>query len=360
MWRYALKKLSEGVAIAFGLVTVVFFLFDVLPGDPARMMLGQREDSAQLEALRAKYGFDQPLLFRYTAYLNDLSPVSVYRTDGPRAWSSERQGGVVVVQSAHRVCVLKRPFLRFSYQQADRSVSSILAAVFPNTALLALCALLFATLVGMALGIVSALYPHTVLDRFLLLFGSVGMSLPSFLSAILVAWIFGFLWHDWTGLPMSGNLRELDDYGENWLFRPQNLILPAFTLGIRPLGVIAQLVRGNLLEVMGRDMVRTAHSKGLSPWRVLWAHSLPNALTPVITAVSGWFASMLAGAVFVETIFGWNGLGKEIVRALELLDLPVVMGAVLLIGIVFIALQLCVDLLFAWLDPRIRDSLSAS
>ncbi|MBI1315682.1 ABC transporter permease subunit [bacterium] len=357
MWRYALKKLSEGVAIAFGLVTVVFFLFDVLPGDPARMMLGQREDSAQLEALRAKFGFDQPLWVRYTSYLNDLSPLSVYRVEGPRAWSADRQGGVVFFTSGNRVGVLKKPFLRFSYQQADRSVSSILASVFPNTALLALCSLVFAAIVGLGLGIVSALYPHTFLDRFLLFAGSVGMALPSFLSAILIAWIFGFLWHDWTGLPMSGNLRELDDYGEAWLFRPQNLILPAFTLGIRPLGVIAQLVRGNVLEVMGRDMVRTAHSKGLSPLRVLWAHALPNALTPVITAISGWFASMLAGAVFVETIFGWNGLGKEMVRALELLDLPVVMGAVLLIGLVFIVLQLCVDLLFAWLDPRIRDAL---
>ena len=360
MRRYALKKLGQGVWILLGLVTVVFFLFDVLPGDPARMMLGQREDSEQLAQIRLKYGFDLPLHKRYAAYLNDLSPISVYDRSGPRMWTPELQGGYPLHRGSTRVWVVKLPYLRTSYHQANRSVGSILAAVFPNTLVLATAALLIACALGLGMGLVSALKPHTAIDRFFVLFGSAGMALPSFFSAILIAWIFGYLLHDYTGLPMNGNLFELDDWGERMAFKPENLILPAFTLGIRPMGVIAQLVRGNMLEVMRRDLIRTARSKGLSRWRILFAHALPNALTPVVTAVSGWFASMLAGAVFIETIFGWNGLGKETVQALERLDLPVVMGSVLLVGCIFVSLQIAVDLLYARIDPRVRESLVAT
>lgn len=360
MRRYALKKLGEGVWILWGLVTVVFFLFDVLPGDPARMMLGQREDSEQLAQIRLKYGFDLPIHRRYMAYLNDLSPLSAYDRIGLRSWSAETQGGMALYRGSSKVLVLKKPYLRTSYHQANRSVGSILASVFPNTAVLAFVALLLACVLGLAMGLISALHPNTAIDRFFLFFGSAGMALPSFFSAILMAWIFGYLLHDQTGLPMSGNLFELDDWGERIRFKPENIILPAITLGIRPMGVIAQLVRGNLLEVLRRDLIRTARSKGLSPMRILFQHALPNALTPVVTAVSGWFASMLAGAVFVETIFGWNGLGKETVQALERLDLPVVMGAVLLVGCVFVGLQIAVDLFYAKIDPRVRESLAST
>ena len=181
------------------------------------------------------------------------------------------------------------------------------------------------------------------------------MSLPSFFSAIIIAWVFGFLLHNYTGLNMTGSLYEVDDYGRGSFIQIKNLILPAITLGIRPLSVIIQLCRNSLLDVLSQDYIRTAFAKGLNNFIVIFKHALKNALNPVITvAVSGWFASMLAGAVFVEYIFGWNGIGKEIVDALNKMDLPVVMGAILFIAFLFVIINIIVDIIYAWLDPRIR------
>ena len=171
-----------------------------------------------------------------------------------------------------------------------------------------------------------------------------------------MAWLFGFVLHNYTGLNMTGSLYEVDDYGRGSFLQLKNLILPALTLGIRPLSVIIQLSRNSLLEVLSMDYVRTATAKGLSKFTVIFKHALRNALNPVVTAVSGWFASLLAGAVFVEYIFAWNGIGKEIVDALNKMDLPVVMGAVLFIASIFVIINILVDLIYGWLDPRIKIS----
>jgi peptide/nickel transport system permease protein len=133
----------------------------------------------------------------------------------------------------------------------------------------------------------------------------------------------------------------------------KNLILPAIVLGIRPLAVVSQLMRNSLLEVLNQDYIRTAKAKGLSFFQIIKRHALKNSMNPVVTAISGWFASMLAGAVFVEYIFGWNGLGKEIVNALNTLDLPIIMGAVLVIATLFIIINIFVDIIYGWLDPKI-------
>jgi len=180
------------------------------------------------------------------------------------------------------------------------------------------------------------------------------MSVPSFFSAILTAWLFGFVLHKYTNLEMTGSLYELDDFGETVNIKWKNLILPAFVLGIRPLAVVIQLMRNSLLEVFNQDYIRTAKSKGLSTFKVIKNHAIKNAMNPVITAISGWFASLLAGAVFVEYIFGWNGLGKEIVNALNTLDLPVIMGSVLIIALLFILINIFVDVIYAWLDPKVK------
>ena len=180
------------------------------------------------------------------------------------------------------------------------------------------------------------------------------MSLPSFFSAILVAWIFGFLLHQYTSLDMTGSLYALDDMGESYRIVWKNLILPAFVLGIRPLAVVSQLMRNALLDEWNRGYVKTARAKGLSTSTIILKHMLKNALNPVITALSGWFASMLAGAVFVEYIFGWNGIGKEIVNALNFLDIPVLMGSVITVSFFFIIINQVVDLLYAYLDPKVK------
>ena len=180
------------------------------------------------------------------------------------------------------------------------------------------------------------------------------MSIPSFFSAILFAWLFGFVLKEYTGLEMTGSFYVVDDFGEDIYIQWKNLILPAIVLGIRPLAVVIQLMRNSLLDVLSQDYIRTAKAKGLNTYKIIKNHALKNALNPVVTAVSGWFASMLAGAVFVEYIFNWNGLGKEIVTALNTLDLPIIMGSVLVIASLFIIINILVDITYSWLDPRIR------
>ena len=166
-------------------------------------------------------------------------------------------------------------------------------------------------------------------------------------------WVYWSLSLPGTGLDMTGSLYSLDEW-EGLYLNPRNLILPALTLGVRPLGVVVQLTRSSLLDVLKQDYIRTARAKGLSENKVVYKHALRNALNPVITAVSGWFASMLAGAVFVEFVFGWKGLGLEIFNALEKEDFPVVMGAVLVISFMFVILNILVDVLYGLVDPRVR------
>lgn len=349
------SQIGQSLLVAFGVVTVVFFLFSVLPGDPARMMMGQQEDSELMEVIYKRYGFDKPLGQQYLYYLNDLSPISLHPESGFGQWDADVYSGKAITGIGGWTLAIKWPYLRQSFQRSGVSVGRILGGVLPNTLLLACSAILIAILLGIPMGLLAARFKDGLLDRTLVLLSSLGMSLPSFFSAILIAWLFGFVWHEWTGLEMNGSLYEMDDYGEAVRIRWKNLILPALTLGIRPLGVITQLTRGSVLEVLQLDYIRTARSKGIEEWRVFLLHALPNALTPVVTAISGWFASMLAGAVFVEYIFGWNGLGKALVEALNLLDLPVVMGAVLIIGLLFVLVNIAVDLTYALIDPRLRS-----
>lgn len=340
----------------FGVISVIFFLFTVLPGDPAQMMLGQNQSESQLQLVKHKYGFDQPVSTQYFYYLNDLSPLS-YHSKNPDDYTYMAEGkyfAITLLNFKNAEIALKTPYLRESFQKTNKSVTSIIAETLPNTLVLALAAIILALLIGLFLGIVSALNQDKALDKGIQVFSTLGMSVPSFFSAILFAWFFGYVLHQYTGLEMTGSLYELDDFGEHYGIKLKNLILPALVLGIRPVAVVTQLMRNSLLEVLQQDYIRTAKAKGLSSQAVIGKHALKNALNPVITAVSGWFASMLAGAVFVEYIFGWNGLGKEIVEALNTLDLPVIMGAVLIIAGMFILINIFVDIIYAKLDPKVK------
>lgn len=356
MFRYILQKIGYSLLVMLGVVTAVFFLFNVLPGDPARMMLDQREDSEQLAAVRAKYGFDQPMSQQYLYYLNDISPLSVHTQNEEDYNNIYRYRGTYVslFTVAEKTVVLKWPYLRESFRSQGKRVTDIIGETLPNTIVLACASIVIAMLLGVFLGVIAALVPSSFLDKLITVVGTIGMSVPSFFSAILFAWIFGYLLADLTGLNMTGSLFEVDDMGEGVHLQLKNLILPAITLGIRPLGVIIQLTRGSLLEELSQNYIQTARAKGLKMPTIVRKHALRNALNPVITAASGWFASMLAGAVFVEYIFGWNGLGKQIVEALNQLDLPVVMGAVLVIGFTFVLINILVDIIYARLDPRVR------
>lgn len=356
MINYIINKTFYALLTLFGVVTVIFFLFNVLPGDPAQMMLGQNEDSEQLAIVKQKYGFDKPISTQYLYYLNDLSPISFHSNNAKdyTFLSENKYASTSLFIIGNTTTVLKFPYLRESFTKQGKKVSQVLRETLPNTFVLAITAIIIAMLLGVVFGVVSARFKDQWVDKAIQIFSTLGMSVPSFFSAILFAWFFGFVLHEYTNLEMTGSLYELDDFGEKNQIQWKNLILPAIVLGIRPLAVVIQLMRNSLLEVMNQDYIRTARAKGLSEFKVIKNHAIKNALNPVVTAISGWFASMLAGAVFVEYIFGWNGLGKEIVNSLNTLDLPVIMGSVLIIALMFIIINIFVDVVYAWLDPKIK------
>ena len=358
MLAYITKKISYGILVLWGVLTLVFFLFNVLPGDPARMMLDKREDANQLAVINQKYGFDRSVGEQYALYLNDVLPLSIHYscTSAFTSLSSGKYQYSKLFSIANYNFVLKVPYLRQSFVRKGTPVTSILVNTFKNTFVLALSSIGIALFLGLILGVFSALYKDTLIDKFILFVSVLGMSIPSFFASIIIAWLFGFILHNYTALNMTGSLYEVDDYGRGSFLQIKNLILPAITLGIRPLSVIIQLCRNSLIEVLSMDYVRTATAKGLSKFSVIFKHALSNSLNPVVTAISGWFASLLAGAVFVEYIFAWNGIGKEIVDALNKMDLPVVMGSVLFIASFFVIINIIVDLIYGWLDPRIRIS----
>ena len=253
----------------------------------------------------------------------------------------------------HTTLVAKVPYLRRSYQ-TKRKVSEIIATAFPQTALLAVTAMALALVLGVGLGVLSALKKDTWIDRAVLMFSTLGMSLPSFFAAILIAWFFAYVLADWTHLNMFGNLTTVDDYGRGEYLDLKNLILPALTLGIRPLATLTQLAKNSMLEALSQDYIRTARAKGLPYRKVVANHALRNALNPIVTSASGWLAGLLAGAVFVEYVFDWKGMGIVIVDGLEQYDFPVVMGSILFVCVLLVLINIVTDILYGVLDPRVR------
>jgi peptide/nickel transport system permease protein len=358
MINYIIRKIGYGIGVIFGVVSLIFVLFNVIPGDPARMVLGQRADSASVAAVRADLGLDKPLIFQYGKYLNDLSPISVFNSVNPKSFfyldtNIYKSYSTILPLGAHMKLVVKQPYLRRSYQN-QQNVTEVVSGALMPTFMLALVSIVFASFVGIGLGIVSALNKDNWVDRTLLFFTSLGMSLPSFFAAILCGWLFAYALGNYTGLNLTGNIYEIDDMGNGMHLVLKNLILPSLTLGLRPLSVVTQLTRNSLLDVLGQDYIRTARAKGLSQTKVIMGHALKNALNPVITSISGWFASMMAGVIFIEYIFGWKGLGFVMVNALQNFDMPVVMGAVLIISVIFVVTNILVDISYSLLDPRVK------
>lgn len=346
-----------GLLVLLGVLTLVFFLFNILPGDPARMMLGQRADEESIRIINRDLGRDKPVGLQYVNYLNDLLPISLHNHRDSTSYfyldANKYAPYATLLKVGGTSVVAKAPYLRRSYQ-SKRRVSDIIATAFPQTALLAVVALGFALVLGILLGVLSALYKDTWVDRVTLVLSTMGMSLPSFFAAILIAWFFAYVLADYTHLNMFGNLYTVDDYGTGEYLDIKNLILPALTLGIRPLATLTQLTRNSLLEALSQDYIRTAKAKGMSFGRVVFRHALRNALNPVVTSASGWLAGLLAGAVFVEYVFDWKGMGVVIVNGLDQYDFPVVMGAILFICVLLIVINILTDILYAVLDPRVR------
>jgi peptide/nickel transport system permease protein len=343
-----IQKGFYAAAILLGVTAFVFWMFQGL-GDPARMLAGQSGDAATLKNIRRDLRLDEPAWKQFLLYLNDVSPLSLHsdaeiRDKGLRGYFIGREG---------RKPGIKLPYLRTSYQ-TRKPVLTMLMEALPGTLLLASAAMLFACFAGIALGILAAVKKGTWWDTGTLFTSVAGISAPSFFMAMLIAYLFGVVLHSWTGLNLTGSWFDLDPHTGQRVLTLRNLWLPALTLGIRPLAIITQLTRSAMLDVLQQDYIRTARAKGLSNRAVLFRHALPNALNPVITAITGWFAELLAGAFFVEYIFGWQGLGKLTVDALEKLDYPVVMGSVWLSGCIFIIINFLSDALQRVADPRVR------
>ena len=350
MVRYIAKRFVYGFLVLLGVIIIVFLLFHALPGDPVDMLAGQRTDIATRESISKELGLQEPLAVQFMLYINDLSPLSIHPDDD---MVREKYNYFRLLHLGHnKVFVLKKPYLRRSFQ-TNRRVDEILIENIVNTFWLALAAMSIATTLGIITGIIAALKQNTWIDHSIISISVIGISVPTFLSAILFAIIFGYYLSDYTGLNLTGQLWETDPlYGRQ--LHLENIILPAITLGIRPLSIIVQLTRSSMLDVLSKDYIRTAKAKGLSKFSMFFRHALKNALNPVITAVSGWLASLMAGAFFVEYIFDWKGLGLITIKAVQSLDFPVVMGSTLIVALVFIVVNIFVDILYAAIDPRIR------
>jgi peptide/nickel transport system permease protein len=406
--RYMLGKVGYGLLVLLGVVTVVFFLFNLAPGDPVRSLVGDNASEETVQNIRRKHDLDLALGQRYFHYLNDLSPFSIHQLEqSEHRWyfDSTKYDGFALCKGDTWGFFLKQPYLKRSFI-SDKSVAAMLGEVMPGTILLAVSSILLALLMGLVMGIIAALHKDGFYDRLMLFLSALGMAGPSFFVAMLVAYLGAIVWRDaivlpwaligilavwclsirvkwirmpswiwltasllicicssWLGpkwfihlpgtqLQMTGSLSSVNVWDGAYLDL-KNMMLPTVTLMVRPLSVIVQLTRSSLLDIMQQDFIRTARAKGLPERIVIGKHALRNALNPVITAISGWFASLLAGAVFVEFVFGWKGLGQQMFQAIESRDLPVVMGGVIVIGFAFVLINLMVDMMYRWIDPRV-------
>lgn len=306
MIAYITKKISYTILVLLGVVLVTFFIRP--PGDPARVLLGQRADSASVASLREQLGLDKPLYYQVGTYMLNLT-----KGDLGRSIASQRPVAETIIER------------------------------LPATALLATTSMLIATILGILVGVVAAWKPNSWVDTGVMSVSLLGISLPAFVVGLLLVLVFGVVL-EW--FPISGYI----DRG------PEYLVLPMITLAIRPLAVIARVTRSSMLEVLGQDYVRTARAKGLSGSQVFLKHALRNALNPVVTTVSAWFAGLLAGTYFIEFIFNWPGIGLAAFNAIEKLDYPMIQGTVLFTAIIFVAVNTIADVLYGYIDPKVRIS----
>jgi ABC-type dipeptide/oligopeptide/nickel transport system permease component len=304
MTAYLVRKLIYAVVVLLGVIVLTFFMRP--PGDPARVMLGQRADAESIAALREKLGLDQPLPVQIGYYVVNL------------------------VQGDMGTSIA-----------TNRDVFETLIDRFPATALLAVTSMFLATILGIVLGVIAAWKANTWMDSAVMGLSLLGISLPAFVVALFFVLIFGVKL-EW--FPNSGYITG------GW----EHLVLPMTTLAIRPLAIIARVTRSSMLDVLGQDYVRTARAKGLGATQVFMKHALRNALNPVVTTVSAWFAGLLAGTYFIEFVFNWPGIGLVVFNGIEKLDYPIIQGVVLFSAVIFVVVNTLADLLYGFIDPKVR------
>lgn len=308
MGVYIIRKLLYSILVLLGVITVTFCLMYVIPGDPARLMLGQRADIASIDAVRKQLGLDDPIYVQYGRFI-----YKAIQGDLGRSYSS------------------------------NRDVLKTILETFPATALLAFSSLILSSFLGIIIGLISAVKSYSWADNLSMLFALFGISFPPFAFGLIMALVFG-AWLKW--FPISGYINNGIIY----------LVLPMLTLSLRPLSIIARLTRSSMLDVLGQDYVRTARAKGVSEWKVIIKHALRNALNPVITTISAWLAALLGGAFFIEYIFNWPGIGLLAINSILSLDFPMIQGTVLFTAVIFIIINVIVDIIYAFLDPKVKLS----
>lgn len=355
MIQYIFKKIFYGFLVMIGVITIIFFLFNVIPVSSARMTMGQRGDAATEEAIAREFKLNEPAWKRYFFYLNDISPFSIYHQSDVTSnlyFNRENYQGFRLLPLGSHGLYIKKPYLGISFQNKEK-VGSILPKKILVTIILATASIVFASIIGILLGILAALKQNTFWDRLAVTLSIFGISIPSYFLAILLSMYVGYYLHDLIGLNFRGDLIDFDDLGNQKIIVWQNLILPVIALGLRPIAIITQMTRNSMLDVLSQDYIRTAKAKGLGYYKVVFKHALRNALNPVVTSISGWFGALLAGAYFIEIIFDLKGLGHLTVSSLMKFDFPVVMGTALFIAFTFVMINIFVDIIYGILDPRV-------
>ncbi|ACK42415.1 MULTISPECIES: ABC transporter permease [Dictyoglomus] len=307
MLRYIIRRLLQAIPVFIGVTLITFILFFIAPGDPARLIAGQRADAETIARVRAMWGLDKPLPVQYLLFLG-----RIVRLDFGRSFKTNIP---VIVSIGERL-------------QA--------------TAVLAFFAFIIAVFLGVTAGIISAVRQYSLFDYTAMVVALLGVSAPVYWVGIILLLIFGF---NLGWLPLGGYISE---YGI------KAVILPAITLGTRPAAYFARLSRSSMLEVIRQEYITTARAKGLPESKVIFKHALRNALIPVVTYAGMVVGDLLTGAVLTETIFAWPGIGRLVVQAILDRDLPVLQGGVIVIALIYILANLIVDLSYALIDPRIR------
>ena len=310
MHKYILKRLLMLIPVILGVTFIVFFILNLSPGDPAAMILGEQATAEAIEMKREELGLNDPILVRYFNYMKDLLH------------------GDMGVSYRNSISVWE--------QVTDR---------FPNTVVLAIAGILVALLIGLPLGILSAKKQNTIIDNISMVLSLIGVSMPNFWFGLLVVMLFA-LKLGW--LPSQG-------MGEGFVPLLLSLILPALTLGTGSAGSIARMTRSSMLEVIRQDYISTARAKGVDERTVTFQHMLRTALIPIITSVGLQFGSLLGGAMLTETVFSWPGLGRLMVENIKSKDIPMVLGCVVFLATMFTIVNLVVDLIYAFVDPRIKS-----
>lgn len=310
MYKYIVKRLLMLIPVILGVTFIVFFILNLSPGDPAAIILGDQASAEALAMKREELGLNDPLLVRYGRYI-----INMLHGD-----------------------------LGTSYKN-NLSVWDQVITRFPNTAILAVAAIVVALLIGISVGIISAKNQYSALDNVSMVTALIGVSMPSFWMGLLLVIVFS-LKLGW--LPSQG-------MGTGLVPLLKSLALPAITLGTSAAATIARMTRSTMLEVIRQDYIDTARAKGVSEKTITYRHMLKNALIPIITAVGLQFGTLLGGAMLTETVFSWPGLGRLMVDAIKSKDIPLVLGSVIFLAVMFTAVNLAVDIIYAFVDPRIKS-----